>query len=70
VAGRCALVGNVNNPKTLFRGSLEMVREEVRKACDANVGLIGAECAVPLVSQTKLLMEIPKATKEYRESVR
>lgn len=65
VAGRCALVGNINNPVTLFRGTTEMVREEVRKACAAQVDLIGAECAVPLSSQTQLLKEIPEATKVF-----
>jgi len=62
--GRCALVGNVNNPVTLFRGTAEMVRNEVKKCCDAGVNLIGAECAVPLVAKTPLLKEISKATRE------
>lgn len=63
--GRCALVGNVNNPVTLYRGTTEMVREEVRKACVAGVDLIGAECAVPLLAKTSLLKEISKATREF-----
>ena len=65
VAGRCALVGHVNNPVTLFRGTTERVRQEVRQACAAKVNLIGAECAVPLISKTENLLAIAQATREY-----
>src|SRR4029453_11470141 len=43
-----SLVGNINNPETLFSKGPEEVRREVYKNLDAGVPLVGPECAVPL----------------------
>ena len=48
VQKRIALVGNINNPETLFAKEPEDVRAEVVKNLEAGVPLIGPECAIPL----------------------
>ena len=54
-AGRIRLVGNVNNPETLYARAPEQVREEVYRCMDAGVDMIAPECAIPLASK----LEIP-----------
>jgi [methyl-Co(III) methanol-specific corrinoid protein]:coenzyme M methyltransferase len=46
--GKCRLVGNINNPRTLFCENADAVREEVRRALDAGLTMVGPECALPL----------------------
>jgi [methyl-Co(III) methanol-specific corrinoid protein]:coenzyme M methyltransferase len=46
--GRCQLVGNINNPQTLYRGSVADVRRDVAAVVEAGLTLIGPECALPL----------------------
>ena len=58
--GKCRLVGNINNPRTLFRGTVESVRQEVRAALDAGLTLIGPECALPLACPLENLRAIPE----------
>lgn len=48
VGGRMSLVGNVNNPTVLYKGTPEMVEEQARYAIQAGVQVLGPECAVPL----------------------
>ena len=62
---RIALVGNINNPETLFSKEPETVREEVYKNLDAGVNLIGPECAIPLQTSIENLKEIPKAIVDW-----
>ncbi|MCJ7830422.1 MAG: hypothetical protein MUP74_03445, partial [Desulfobacterales bacterium] len=50
VGRRISLVGNVNNPETLFQGTPEDVRHQARYAIEAGIRLIGPECAVPLAT--------------------
>jgi MtaA/CmuA family methyltransferase len=66
--GRVALVGNVNNPVTLFGRGPGEVREEVFRALDAGVPLIGPECAVPLTTPVENLREIPRAVWAWQNS--
>lgn len=62
---RISLVGNINNPETLFaKGPLE-VREEVYKNLDAGVQLVGPECAIPLQTSIENLKEIPAAVRDW-----
>jgi MtaA/CmuA family methyltransferase len=58
VAGRISLMGNVNNPETLLRGSPEQVAAQMRYAIDAGVRVVGPECAVPLRTPTENLVAI------------
>jgi [methyl-Co(III) methanol-specific corrinoid protein]:coenzyme M methyltransferase len=48
VDGRIGLVGNVNNPETLYSKGPDAVRAEVIRALEAGVDMVGPECAIPL----------------------
>jgi [methyl-Co(III) methanol-specific corrinoid protein]:coenzyme M methyltransferase len=63
---RVALVGNINNPNTLYAQGPPQVREEVFRALEAGVALIGPECAIPLRTPTQNLKEIPRAVRDWR----
>ena len=67
VGGRIQLVGNINNPETLYARGPEEVRQEVYRALDAEVNIIAPECAVPLATKLENLREIPKAVREWCE---
>ena len=58
---RIALVGNINNPETLFSKGPDVVRQEVFKNLEAGVDMVGPECAVPLQTSIENLKEIPRA---------
>lgn len=63
-AGRLRLVGNVNNPDTLYRGKAEQIDREVRYALAAGVAVIGPECAVPLNMHSRYLRRIVAAARQ------
>lgn len=65
VNGKISLVGNINNPETLFSKSPEDVRREVYANLDAGVQLVGPECAIPLQTTIENLKEIPLAVKDW-----
>ncbi|MDX1982882.1 MAG: MtaA/CmuA family methyltransferase [Bryobacteraceae bacterium] len=65
--GRCALVGNINNPDTLFSKGPDVVRAEVYRNLDAHVDMVGPECAIPLQTAIENLKEIPKAVKDWHK---
>lgn len=62
---RISLVGNINNPVTLYSKGPEQVRDEVWKDLGAGVQLIAPECAVPLDMPTDNLREIPRAVEAW-----
>ncbi len=62
---RIALVGNLNNPETLFSKGPEEVRAEVLANLEAGVPLIGPECAIPLQTPLENLLEIQATVKEW-----
>ena len=64
---RISLVGNINNPETLFAKGPEVVRQEVNKNMNASVHLVGPECAIPLQTSIENLKEIPLAVKEWHQ---
>jgi [methyl-Co(III) methanol-specific corrinoid protein]:coenzyme M methyltransferase len=64
---RTALVGNINNPETLFAKGPDAVRAEVVKNLDAGVQLIGPECAIPLQTAIENLKEIPRAVNAWHQ---
>ena len=47
-AGRMTLMGNINNPELLLRGSPGQVAEASRRVVDGGVQILAPECAVPL----------------------
>ena len=65
VKERISLVGNINNPETLFAKGIDVVREEVIGNLDAGVQLIGPECAIPLQTTIENLLEIPKTVCDW-----
>ena len=65
VGDRIALIGNVNNPETLFARGPEEVQAEVRKNLDAGIKLIGPECAIPLQTPLENLKAIPAAIADW-----
>jgi [methyl-Co(III) methanol-specific corrinoid protein]:coenzyme M methyltransferase len=63
--GKCQLVGNINNPQTLFCGNVSTVKAEVRRVLDAGVTLVGPECALPLACPIENLKAIPDTICEW-----
>ena len=64
-AGRVGLVGNINNPVTLYSKGPEEVRSEVYRCLDAGVQMIAPECAIPLATRMENLLEIPRAVDDW-----
>lgn len=62
---RISLVGNINNPETLYSKGPESVTAEVRKNLDARVQLVGAECAIPLQTPIENLKAIPQTVRDW-----
>ena len=65
VKDRIALVGNINNPETLFAKGPQEVRAEVYQNLEAGVPLVGPECAIPLQTSIENLKEIPRAVQDW-----
>lgn len=65
---RISLVGNINNPETLFSKGPEAVREEVIGNLEAGIQLIGPECAIPLQTPIENLTVIPETVKEWHKN--
>jgi len=65
VDGRIALVGNVNNPQTLYAKEPSDVEEEVRKNLEAGVQMVGPECAIPLQTSLANLLAIRETVDEW-----
>ena len=68
VQQRISLVGNINNPETLYAKDPEVVRDEVLKNLDAGVQLVGPECAIPLQTPIENLKEIPLAVRDWQKT--
>jgi len=60
---RIALMGNINNPRTLLRGTPDDVAVEVEVCLRAGIEIIGPECAVPLTTPTENLQAIAQAAR-------
>jgi [methyl-Co(III) methanol-specific corrinoid protein]:coenzyme M methyltransferase len=58
VDGKISLIGNVNNPETLFSKGRDEVRAEVVMNLEAGVQLVGPECAIPLQTPIESLTAI------------
>ena len=66
--GRIGLVGNINNPDTLYARGPAEVRDEVFACLDAGVQMIAPECAVPLATRLENLIAIPQSVREWHET--
>jgi MtaA/CmuA family methyltransferase len=64
VNGEISLVGNINNPTTLLRGTPDDVHQQVRYSVAAGVNIIAPECAVPLQTPLRNLRAIVAAAQE------
>lgn len=64
VGEHLCLVGNVNNPRTLYQGTPEEVYRQVRYAVQAGVDIIAPECAIPLATPLENLKAIVAAARE------
>jgi [methyl-Co(III) methanol-specific corrinoid protein]:coenzyme M methyltransferase len=49
-AGKMALIGNINNPRTLLVGTPAQVAEACHRAIEGGVDILAPECAVPLTT--------------------
>lgn len=67
VNNRISLVGNINNPETLFAKDPIDVRNEVFANLEAGVQMVGPECAIPLQTRIENLIEIPHAVREWHQ---
>jgi MtaA/CmuA family methyltransferase len=65
VGERISLVGNINNPETLFSKDEEAVAGEVVKNLEAGVQMVGPECAIPLQTSIENLKAIPQAVRDW-----
>jgi len=65
IGGRMGLVGNINNPETLYSKGPAEVRAEVYRCMDAGVNMIAPECAIPLATKLENLLEIPRAVRDW-----
>lgn len=65
VENKISLVGNVNNPTTLYSKGPEDVKDEVRRNLEAGVQMVGPECAIPLQTPIESLRAIRSAVFEY-----
>lgn len=61
VRHRITLMGNLNNPELLLRGTPEQVRAAVQRVLAAEVEIIAPECAVPLTTPTRNLQALVAA---------
>ena len=68
VGDRISLVGNINNPETLFSKDAEVVAAEVIRNLDAGVQLIGPECAIPLQPSIENLKAIPQTVRDWHKA--
>ena len=68
IRDRISLVGNINNPETLYAKGPDAVHAEVCANLDAGVHMVGPECAIPLQTSIENLLAIPRAVHEWHAS--
>jgi [methyl-Co(III) methanol-specific corrinoid protein]:coenzyme M methyltransferase len=62
---RISLIGNINNPETLYAKEPDAVCAEVCANLDAGVHMVGPECAIPLQTSIENLLAIPRAVRDW-----
>lgn len=63
IDGKMSLMGNVNNPEVLLKGTPEMVAEQTRYAIESGVRIVGPECAIPITTPNENLLEIARVAR-------
>jgi len=63
-AGKMTLMGNVNNPEILLRGTPEQVAEACHRVVDGGVQILAPECAVPLTTPIRNLRTLVHVANE------
>jgi len=65
VDNKIALVGNINNPETLYSKEAKDVKKEVFDCLNAGVQLIAPECAIPLKTKAENLVAINEGISDW-----
>ena len=65
VGDKIALIGNINNPETLYSKDTEDVKKEVFECLNAGVQLIAPECAIPLKTKAENLIAITEGISDW-----
>ena len=65
VSDKIALIGNINNPETLYSKDTEDVKKEVFECLNAGVQLIAPECAIPLKTKAENLIAITEGISDW-----
>ncbi|MEC7837898.1 MAG: MtaA/CmuA family methyltransferase [Chloroflexota bacterium] len=65
VDNKIALVGNINNPETLYSKDTDDVKKEVFECLNAGVQLIAPECAIPLKTKAENLVAINEGITDW-----
>ena len=65
VNNKIALVGNINNPETLYSKEADDVKKEVFECLNAGVQLIAPECAIPLKTKAENLVAINEGITDW-----
>lgn len=69
VGGGIRLVGNVNNPETLYSKGPGAVRAEVVRLLEAGVQMVGPECAIPLQTPIESLRAIRSTVEAWHAAL-
>jgi hypothetical protein len=56
-------MGNINNPRTLLRGTPQDVAAEVGECLRCGIEIIAPECAAPLLTPTANLQAVAQAAR-------
>ncbi|MAU24904.1 MtaA/CmuA family methyltransferase [Chloroflexi bacterium] len=70
VNNKIALVGNINNPETLYSKEADDVKKEVFECLNAGVQLIAPECAIPLKTKAENLVAINEGITDWLAETR
>ena len=65
-----SLMGNLNNPTTLFGGDYDLVYEESMKVLESGVDGLAPEGSVPLGTSMETLKGMSAAAKDYSNAHR
>ena len=65
VQNKIALVGNINNPETLYSKNTTEVKKEVFDCLNAGVQIIAPECAIPLKTKSENLIAITEGVSDW-----
>jgi MtaA/CmuA family methyltransferase len=66
LAGKMTLMGNLNNPELLLKGSVDQVREACLCAVQKGVHILSPECAAPLntpIQNLQALVQVAESTR-------